>query len=226
MAYGIVYRIFNTKNGKSYVGQTVRSLNERWTEHLSCVKTSKRPIYAVMRLYGVESFVVMKVVEASSQEELDAAELCFGDLFEALVPNGYCLKLGKGNGRHCDEAKEKIREGRKRQGYSGPRLGTGTVYVHTVTCLCGKVLEKQYEGRKYCSQKCRTFYDHDRMVERGRKSCLVGAAAKAKRVLDKETGKVYVSARSASRETGIDWNRFRKFLAKQERFFYIEKKGE
>jgi group I intron endonuclease len=224
MAYGIVYRIFNVENGKSYVGQTVRSLEERWKEHLSYVAGSKRPLYRAMRKHGVGSFVLTKLCDAFSQKELDDAELYFGELFHALAPDGYCLKLGEGKGRHCEETKLKIREKRRQQnernGTSSPRYGTGNVCVGT--CPCGKTF-RSYEGRKYCSQKCRTEQDHDLLAKRFvNQYSMAGAIARSKRIKDLQTGIVYPSARAASRALDIPWGSFLGFMHITGRLVYVK----
>ena len=53
----IVYRITNKINGKSYIGQTVRTLDQRWRSHLSSVNQgSKFRFHSAIRKYGVDNW--------------------------------------------------------------------------------------------------------------------------------------------------------------------------
>ena len=64
----IIYKITNTKNGKVYIGETCRSLKERWYQHTnkdSCCIKLKRAI----NKYGKESFVIEQIDHALTKEE-------------------------------------------------------------------------------------------------------------------------------------------------------------
>jgi hypothetical protein len=53
----IVYKITNKQNGKSYVGHTVRTLEQRWKAHLSsCRQGSKFRFHSAIRKYGIDSW--------------------------------------------------------------------------------------------------------------------------------------------------------------------------
>ena len=55
---GLVYRVTNKVENKSYIGITGLSLKERWERHLSCSKNVKNtnPFYGSIRKYGQESW--------------------------------------------------------------------------------------------------------------------------------------------------------------------------
>lgn len=59
---GIIYKIINTKNEKIYIGQTTRSLQERWYGHTNSKKHFDTPLYKAMRKYGKNSFKI-EVIE-------------------------------------------------------------------------------------------------------------------------------------------------------------------
>ena len=51
----IVYKITNRVNGKSYIGHSVRTLEQRWKSHLSSVRQgSKFRFHSAIRKYGVD----------------------------------------------------------------------------------------------------------------------------------------------------------------------------
>jgi hypothetical protein len=41
----IIYKITNTLNNKSYIGQSINSLEDRWKQHLYTSKTKKISFY-------------------------------------------------------------------------------------------------------------------------------------------------------------------------------------
>ena len=66
-----IYKITNKINGKSYIGKTLKSIEERWTEHCQDYKrerNEKRPLYLAMNKYGIENFLIEKIEECSESE--------------------------------------------------------------------------------------------------------------------------------------------------------------
>ena len=55
---GYIYKITNLVNGKSYVGQTIRTIEERWKQHIKDSKGNKDDFYLhrAIRKYGKENF--------------------------------------------------------------------------------------------------------------------------------------------------------------------------
>ena len=53
----IVYKITNRENGKSYIGYSVRTLDQRWKSHLSSVRQgSKFRFHSAIRKYGIDQW--------------------------------------------------------------------------------------------------------------------------------------------------------------------------
>jgi group I intron endonuclease len=107
-----IYCHTNRVNGKRYVGQTVYSMEKRWTDHVSAAKSSKcgSPVFkrAILK-HGPDAFdhEVLEVVW--TQEEADAAESKWIEQLTCRVPHGYNLKSGGGgNGRVHDDTKRLI----------------------------------------------------------------------------------------------------------------------
>jgi group I intron endonuclease len=97
--YGVIYIRTCKVNGKQYVGQTVSSPAARLAGDLK-EKGVNRPITNALRKYGKDAFIVETIWWATNKAELDQSEDAFIELFDTLVPNGYNLKRGGGNGRH------------------------------------------------------------------------------------------------------------------------------
>lgn len=66
MAY--IYKITNLTNGKSYVGKTLSTIDERWNEHCRSVRRKrceKRPLYSAMNKYGINNFKIEQIEECN-----------------------------------------------------------------------------------------------------------------------------------------------------------------
>lgn len=87
----IIYKITNLQNNKSYIGQTIRTIEARWKEHLhSAISGTELHLYEAIRLYGKDNFIIEVIDKASSQEELDTKEKYWIKWFDTLNPaKGY-----------------------------------------------------------------------------------------------------------------------------------------
>lgn len=106
----LVYGIRNKENGSLvYIGQTIRPLSHRWTQHVRDTNKFDYPIYRAFRKYGLEIFEIVELAKAKNREELNQLEIDLINKFNTLVPNGYNLMLGQSGGEHSQETKNKIR---------------------------------------------------------------------------------------------------------------------
>jgi group I intron endonuclease len=111
----IVYLATNRANSKQYVGQTIFSLEHRWSAHLRDAKSgSEDYIHRAIRKYGIEEFYVEALHECLTKEEMDFVEIFYISLLNSKAPNGYNLtEGGEGIIGYCrplsEETKEKIR---------------------------------------------------------------------------------------------------------------------
>lgn len=117
----IVYLIENKLNGKKYVGQTVRGLNERLREHIFL---DHSVIHRAIEKYGWQNFKVSVLQECSTQEELNEREIYYIRKFDCMTPNGYNVVAG-GNStagyKLTDAHKQRLRE--LNSGPRNPRYG-------------------------------------------------------------------------------------------------------
>jgi len=127
-AYGIIYMATNKINGKSYIGQTVKSLNRRISKHIGNALNNRDAYYfhKAIRKYGKENFEWEIIAECNSLEELNKAEIEAIKKYSTFE-NGYNLNLGGGSNigfRHTEETRKKISEsliGENHPGYGKHR---------------------------------------------------------------------------------------------------------
>ena len=105
--------IENILNGKFYIGKTVKTVQERFKQHIQCAKKRvNRKLYDAMNHYGIDKFVV-HVIEDNIQSEdiLNEREIYWIAKLNA-IENGYNMAAG-GNGgasivpKHWDEKHHK-----------------------------------------------------------------------------------------------------------------------
>ena len=98
MAFGLIYLIIDGTNDKEYVGQTTRTVEERFQEHKHC-KTSN--IGRAIRKHGVENFATAILKVCDSQEELNYWEKHFIISCGTRYPSGYNNSDGGEGGWEC-----------------------------------------------------------------------------------------------------------------------------
>lgn len=110
---GTIYSVLCKVNGKRYIGQTIRNIEERWKEHIADSKN--RPSSALHRAiakYGSGMFVVRAIEENISINDIDEREKHWIAEFDTFH-NGYNLTdggQGEGFRELSEESKDKIRQ--------------------------------------------------------------------------------------------------------------------
>ena len=94
MNCGIVYLITNKVNGKKYVGQTTKSIEQRWKEHCYSNPTRKFLLHKAIAKYGVENFEIEQLAVAPFVQALDDLERFHIKDQKSLAPIGYNLESG------------------------------------------------------------------------------------------------------------------------------------
>ena len=131
----IIYKVTNIVNGKVYIGQTTRSLEERKYEHMYATKTNKYEkltrdyFHKALDKYGENNFIWEILEYCDSKENLDLAEEWYIRYYKSYVgfdnSIGYNLTIG-GNGNSgvifSEEHRKKISESKK-----GIKLSTDTI---------------------------------------------------------------------------------------------------
>lgn len=105
---GIIYKITNKVNGKSYIGQTRYTLEFRWRQHLH--KKDNTYFHNAIRKYGAENFS-LEVLEECPYFNLNEREIFYIAKYDSFN-SGYNLTIGgDGNKRLLlDNSYDEIKE--------------------------------------------------------------------------------------------------------------------
>lgn len=105
----VVYLITNKINGKRYVGQTINSIEHRWSQHIAHSRNPKRSgiLCSAIRKYSEKEFEIRVLIKCNSIEEANHRETYCIRLLNTLAPHGYNLDGGgKNNVMHPDTKKK------------------------------------------------------------------------------------------------------------------------
>jgi group I intron endonuclease len=117
---GIIYCI-TFPNNKKYIGQTIRTLEKRLDEHQKnkeCIA-----VYSAIQKYGFQN-IKTEILLIINDVYLDYYEKKFIKSYNTICPNGYNIRTGGSNGKHCEESRERMRLsklGSKNPNYGKPR---------------------------------------------------------------------------------------------------------
>lgn len=124
MSYGIIYKVTNKINNKVYIGQTIKSLDERKRRHVYDAENHKdvnTTFYNAIRKYGIDNFEWIVLDTGMSKKDLDSKESYWIKELKSHIRDGkgYNMTTG-GDGsegfKHSKEARMKMsadRKGRK-----------------------------------------------------------------------------------------------------------------
>jgi group I intron endonuclease len=90
-----LYQITNTVNGKSYIGITKLTINERWNNHLSNARKPKYPLHFAIAKYGAEYFTITTLTESADRKYIGGLEEhTIQHLETHISKNGYNVAKG------------------------------------------------------------------------------------------------------------------------------------
>ena len=96
-----IYKITHRESGKCYVGQSVDVFG-RWKSHSNLAGKRKSLIQKAFAAHGIESFSFV-VIEECDRKLLNEREVFWIAHFDCMVPNGYNLTSGGGQGTFISE---------------------------------------------------------------------------------------------------------------------------
>ena len=92
---GYIYKITNTLNNKVYIGQTIKTVQKRFTQHKNNSNKeyfSQIVLYKAFNKYGIENFICEEIEEVSN-DKLDERERYWINYYDSYF-NGYNSTLG------------------------------------------------------------------------------------------------------------------------------------
>lgn len=103
-----IYKITNITNGKIYIGQTRKTVQQRWNEHISAANSSSNSsdynflLHKAIRKYGTNNFIVETIEEVEEEENLSNREQYWINFHNSCILEedacGYNMTYG-GEGR-------------------------------------------------------------------------------------------------------------------------------
>lgn len=107
--FGIVYKITNLLNEKSYVGITTKTIEERFNSHFNRATKERSAIQKAMKKYGKENFIIEEIDFANNESELFQKEKHWISHYNTFSKFGYNLTEGGGGiPNMSNEIKNKI----------------------------------------------------------------------------------------------------------------------
>lgn len=105
---GIIYKITNKVNGKSYIGQTRYTIEFRWRQHQH--KKDNTYFHNAIHKYGIENFSI-EVLEECDTKDLNSREIFYIAKYDTFN-NGYNLTIGGDGNRRLllDNSYDEIKE--------------------------------------------------------------------------------------------------------------------
>ncbi len=112
---GYIYIVKNNVNSKVYIGQTKKSIEERWKEHIYSSTYRNQILYIAMRKYGVENFFIEEIEHVDVNTSLDEREIFWINHYDSVAPNGYNATNGGSrftddNPMYHEEIRQKVSE--------------------------------------------------------------------------------------------------------------------
>lgn len=113
----IVYKITNTINNKVYIGQTIRSIQIRWNEHIRYLKNGYHKnlhLQSAWNFYGSDIWKIEELGTAQTQNELNDLELYYIKSYNSIDRNyGYNIIDSRAIGSMPLETRQRISSARK-----------------------------------------------------------------------------------------------------------------
>lgn len=124
---GYIYLIRNKVNGKTYIGQTIGNVRQRWAAHSN--PKNANVIGKAINKYGKRNFE-LHVIETIKDENMESLlyklnilEKSYIQAWDSLVPNGYNVLIGGKNSTRPESMRLKISKALKGQPTRKSNLG-------------------------------------------------------------------------------------------------------
>lgn len=220
----VIYKIKNKINGKIYIGQTI-NFKQRINAHINTAENKyksakKYPVHRAIAKYGKENFSYEIIYEAKTKTELDEREAYYIQKYISFKSEyGYNIKLGGSKEKLPESVKKKISNSQK--GELNHAYGKPSKRRKPVICLTNNT---EYESVTDASLKTGISISQIARVCRGERGSVKGLVFRyieegkvlnynnkkfkevKKKIVDKNSGKVFESFKEAMVEFGITSN--------------------
>lgn len=200
----VIYLVKNLITEKLYVGQTKRSLDQRWLEH--CRKKSGCLLlkYAIQK-YGSRNFEIKVLEQCSSIEEMNLKEEYYIKSLNTLSPNGYNLVSGGNSREFTEELREKfsLMNTGERNGMFGKKHSEDTKSKIAHKAI-GRAATEETRSKMSESKKGSDNSRFGKEISKNQKKVLEHAnRLRKKQVLCHQNNVLYESIKDASRDLGL-----------------------
>ena len=171
MQYGVIYKITNIKTNKIYIGQTIKTIEDRFLGHVKAAnKGCNFKLSRAIRKYGVDNFKIEIIDVAESKCELNEKEIFYINKYNSNV-DGYNMTSGGegGDTYQCKTEQEMLEISKKiskalhenngnRGQFVGPKNG---MYEKHHTKESKMKMSKSLKGKKFSkehNQKISKYY--------------------------------------------------------------------
>lgn len=160
----IIYKITNTKNNKIYIGQTIKTKEERFKRHIQDALSGRLNTHLAnaIRQYGQDNFLIEQIDTAETQEELTRKEIYWIHYYDS-INKGYnetdsSLKCGGNTYKNKTEEEMNI----IKQKLSKSKIGKNNPNAKRVKCKNIKTNEELFfdsmsEMQNYFNEKNHNF---------------------------------------------------------------------
>ena len=148
---GYIYKVSNNINNKVYIGQTIRTIQDRWKQHMKDSKQdrySKIHFYRALNKYGINEFYIEEVENVEYEDlidlknKLNELEMYYINKFNSFKGGYNSSYGGEGNVglKHSEASKEKMRQARI--GTKLPDSQKRSISLHSAKFWKGKKMPK------------------------------------------------------------------------------------
>lgn len=163
-------------SGKSYIGQTIRTFNERWSKHKTTALSTEpscRALAEAIKKYGEENFT-KTILLTCNDDDLDKNEIEMIAKYNTLSPNGYNLREGGITTKYSEESKKKMSETQKKLYQESEKMreqirNNGFMTKHNKDLPDYMTIEKNYKTNNIIGYR---IYRHP-MCKKGKKFCSI-----------------------------------------------------
>jgi group I intron endonuclease len=200
--FGSVYVITNLVNGAQYVGQTIQSVERRFSAHKSSAQRPRFKVSFAIAEFGKDSFRVDEVFVSFDKSALDAAEKSF---ISILSPEYNMTVGGAGSVARTAETKSAYAAAQKRA-WSNPGRKQRAATTSVQNWLDPVVRQRRIEGLKKANANPEMFEKRSNALKGLKRNSLVRskmARAKWKPVYCPELQCSFLSQRMAAVHFGV-----------------------